>query len=69
MAFSFKNPDDDIQVATVNPDGTVRIWSRADESGRRDYIRSQSFPFYGAGKLYADEYEQAQRDERPLSRR
>lgn len=69
MAFNFKNADDDIQVATVDPDGTVRIWGRADDYGFRQYIRTQHFAFYGAGKLYADEYEQGQREARPIARR
>jgi hypothetical protein len=69
MAFNFTNPDDDIQVATVERDGTVRIWARSDRTGARAYIRTQHFANYGQGKLYADEYESAQRAERPIGRR
>lgn len=69
MAFSFKNPDDDIQVATVEQDGTVRIWGQRHDDSPRSYIRTQHFSNYGQGKLYADEYEDAQRAERPVARR
>lgn len=69
MATHFKNPDDDIQVATVERDGTVRIWGQRFDDGIRRYIRTQQFSNYGQGKLYADEYEDAQRAERPVARR
>lgn len=65
-----KGLDDDINVATVDQDGTVRIWGPLYREGEpRPYIRTQHFPYYGAGKLYADEYEDAQRDARPTRAR
>jgi len=65
-----KGLDDDINVATTERDGTVRVYGpiyRDDEP--RAYIRSLKFDNYGQAKLWADEYEDAQRAERPVGRR
>ncbi len=62
--------DDEINVATVDQHGTVRVYGRlnADET-TRDYLYDKQFSNYGQAKLWADEYEEAQRKERPVGRR
>lgn len=65
-----KGLDDDINVATVAQDGTVRIWSPLyKDATERHFVRTQHFPCYGAGKLYADEYEDNERKGRKISQR
>ena len=61
--------DDDINVATVEPRGRVRVWGHSDEEGRRYFISERHFPNYGQAKLWADEYEDGQRLSRPVGRR
>lgn len=67
--MNIKNPDDDINVATVDQTGTVRVYGHLNTEGYRHFIRSEQFACWGAGKLWADEYEQSQRDNRPVGRR
>lgn len=58
------NPDANINVAVVYSDGTAVYYGHADELGFRTKMFSRSFPSYGAAKLAAAEYEEAQREER-----
>lgn len=65
-----KGLDDDINVATVEPDGTVKIYGPIYREGEpRRYVRTVHFQNYGQGKLYADEYEDGERAGRPTARR
>lgn len=63
-----KGLDDDINVATVNQHGLVSVYGRKYE-GTRELLYTKGFKHYGAAKLWADEYEDAQRRERPVARR
>lgn len=53
--------DDRINVAAVCGN-EVRIYTDADNRGRRGFMRMVRFNTYGAAKLFADEFEEAQRD-------
>lgn len=64
-----KGLDDDINVATVTRDGTVRVYGHMNSENYRHYIRTEKFSNYGQGKLWADEYEDAQRADRPARAR
>ena len=63
-------PDDDINVATCDQHGEVKVYGRlnADEV-TRDFLYSKAFPNYGSAKLWADEYEDVERKNRPLRAR
>lgn len=63
------NPDANINVVAVYPDGLAMFYGHAaeDDAGEaqpRPLLYSRKFPNYGAARLFAQEYEQAQRDER-----
>lgn len=53
--------DDRINVAAVCGN-EVRIYSDSDNRGRRTFIRRYQFNTYGAAKLFADEFEDQQRE-------
>ena len=58
------NPDANINVMAVFPDGTAVYYGHADEAGVRQRMFSRRFPSYGAARLAAAEYEEAGRAER-----
>ena len=53
--------DDKINVASVYPDGLVKVWGWRKEDGSRDLVRKFMAGSYGKGKLWAEEYEAGQR--------
>jgi hypothetical protein len=64
------NPDADIRVATVTPDGNVRVYGPLIHGyGSRPFERSLWFKNYGDAALWAAEFEQKNRDSRPVARR
>jgi hypothetical protein len=58
------NPDENINVVAVFPDGTAVVYGFADEFGVRPRIRTEKFPNYGKAVLWASEYETKGREER-----
>ena len=58
------NPDANINVMVVYPDGRAVTYGHADEIGFRRRMHSQQFDSYGAARLAAVEYEEKQREER-----
>lgn len=58
------NPDSNINVAVVYPNGLAVFYGHADDLGLRRRLRSQQFPNYGSAVLAATEYEANQREER-----
>lgn len=62
------NPDANINVVAVYPDGTAVYYGHAvEEDGvtqPRQRMYSRKFSTYGAARLAAQEYEVAQREER-----
>lgn len=64
------NPDSDIKVAVVTPDGLMRVY---DHQGKYDpvrkYLYSKQFSNYGAAVLAADELEKNERIARETRRK
>jgi hypothetical protein len=62
------NPDANINVVAVYPGGLAVFYGHAkEEDGAtlpRPRLYSRQFPNYGAARLFAQEYEEAQREER-----
>lgn len=64
------NPDADINVCDVLPNGTVRIYAPLFKGQTvRTHVDTRYFSNYGNGALWAVEYEQRARDSRPIARR
>ena len=56
------NPDADINVVAVYPDGTAKVYAPAvAENAPRALIRTERFANYGLAKLWAEEYEDGER--------
>lgn len=60
------NPDADIKVETVLPNGRLTRWSEAGRDGVRRKIFSIQYPNYGQARLAAQEFEELQRKLRKL---
>lgn len=59
------NPDANINVMVVFPDGTAVTYGQADEvTGLRRRLFSRQYPNYGSAVLAAAEYEAKGREER-----
>jgi hypothetical protein len=59
------NPDGNINVVAVFPNGEAVYYGHADEAtGQRQRLFSKMFPNYGAAVLAAAEYETKGREER-----
>lgn len=62
------NPDANINVVAVYPNGLAVFYGHAvEEDGTalpRPRLYSRQFPNYGAARLFAQEYEEAQRKDR-----
>lgn len=62
------NPDSNINVVAVYPDGLAVFYGHTvEEEGEaqpRPKLYSRQFPNYGAARLFAQEYEEQQRNER-----
>lgn len=54
------NPNSNINVATVYPNGTVKVW-KSTKGEKRPFLYSRAFPTYGAAKLWAAEFEDTNR--------
>lgn len=55
--------DNNIQVAAVYVDGSVRIYGPAPKTGPRQFVEALQFSSYGAALIFAQEFEQKERDE------
>lgn len=61
------NPDHNINVVAVYPGGLAVFYGHAsseEDGGVRPKLYSRQFANYGQAKLFAQEYEEAQRIER-----